>query len=142
MSKVTRHEDEIARLLRATSKSTAVTWGTTAPFALGQVGFSRIGFADIPVVGCRVYTPSVNSIIAVVRQHILRKVAELGLDDSALDLLVHVGIESRKRKFKDENPSSESHGKNKMGQVVRCHLEITRRDAVPSFQDKLTRIYL
>ena len=142
MSKVIRHENAGQRILRQISKSKSVTFGTTAPFRMGEVGFARIGFADIPVVGCMVNCKQSIDIIAIVRQHILRVVADLGLDDSALTHTVSIGIESRQRKFNDENPSSMSFGKNKIGQVVRCHLEITRPEAVASFKDALPRIYL
>jgi len=139
---ISRHEDKGKRLLREISKSKHVTFGTDAPYKLGQIGFSQIGFASIPAVGCRVYTHSIDSIIPVVRQHIMRTIASHGLNTAAVELRLHVGIESTRRKFVDENPSSPTLGKNKMGQVARCHLEITVLPCVPEYQEKLTRIFL
>jgi len=142
MSKISRHEPEVDRRLREISSSQNIHWGTRLPYRMGEVGFASIGFADIPVVGCRVYCPNAHGMIPVIRQHIMRKVSELGLDDSALELTVHLGIESRKRMFEDENAASSSHGKKKFGQVARCWLEITRKEVVADYRDKLTKIYL
>ena len=142
MSNITRHESKSQRMLREVSSSHGISFGTDVPYRFAPVGFSRIGFADIPVAGCRVYTKDIEPVVPLVRQHIMRVCHEHGLDVGALEMSVTVGIETRKRKVKDENKSSKSYGKDKILSAWRCHLEITRPDVVKSYQDQLMRVYL
>lgn len=142
MSNIINHEDRPKRMLRKISSSTGIDFKCNVPYRLGEVGFSRIGFADIPVVGCRVSTKDISDVIPIVRQHIMRACAERGLDVGALDLMVTTGHERRKRKVVDENDASPSFGKNKILNVWRCHLEILRAGSVAAFKEALPRVYL
>ncbi len=143
MGNLRRLEDASNRALRDCSASSAITFGTDAPFQLGAVGFTEIGFADIPAVGfvghCK--RADVPAVLAVARQHILRAVDAAGLPSAAVALCVHWGTETRERVFTDANPSSASHGKRKRGAVVRFHLEL-REAHRREFRAALQKVYL
>jgi hypothetical protein len=105
--------------------------GTTAPFSIEEgVRVRRIGFADIPV--CLVYfyckPEDTRSLVPVLRAMVYHELKAHGISDEAVDFVPTIGAEGRTKrsKFTDENPSSESCGKNKMGQYYRCWFEIKK----------------
>ncbi len=141
MSNVTRFESEGQRRLRDISESENVEFGTDAPYHLGKVGFSLVGFASLPVVVFVGHCPSVEAFVPVARQHMLRACKAAGLDTSALTLKPMVGA-WRKQKFVDENKSSKSFGKNKIASRLIVSLEITRPEEVAAYRAALPKVYL
>ena len=139
-----RLESEARRLMRGASASTAITFGNQLPYHLEPVGFARIGFADIPAVGCICHcrSESVAAMVPTIRQHILRAIDAAGLDIAAVSLTVQVGMSARQRMFIDSNPASASVGKRKRGSDVRCHLELIETSLRKRFEDTLQRVYL
>jgi len=143
MGNITNLEARPARMLRAMSASSCITFGTDAPYQFGAVGFASIGFADIPAVGftghCR--RDDVSALVPMARQHILRAVKAADLPVDAVDLRVVVGARSRERMFTDANPTSPSHGKRKRGAEVAFTLEV-RREFRRAFESKLPKVWL
>lgn len=121
-------------IIRQTSKSFAVTWGTMAPFQLGGVRVGRIGFADIPVVTCTVYAADTSSIVPTVRAYVYKELETMGLPSDGVELAPTVQ-RGRRRKFVDRNESSPTLGKNKMGYELRFTFEI-KREFVSVFNPK------
>jgi len=118
------------------SGSSGITFGTTAAYAIIRLPYlDRIGFADIPVVGVSIVSPvDTGTITPIARQLVFRKLAECGVPFQAVKLVPTVG-RSRRTRFKDENESSKTLGKNKMGDVLDYHFEI-EREYVHLFQAK------
>jgi hypothetical protein len=105
-------------LLRAAHKSLCIRFGTTAPFQLGKVRAEKVGYAQIPRVimdvVCR--EQDVDALIPIVRQRVYGELAERGWDDTVLEFRPSVGMSSRRRaRFTDQNESSQSYGRQKMG---------------------------
>ena len=120
------NDPQVEHLLRETSKPGPVTWGTTCPFNLGEVVFRKVGFADIPKVQCTVYAPDIQSVVAVVRQHVFYELETQGIPTEIIEFQPSVETMSRRRRFVDQNSSSESTGKNKMGLEMTFSFEIKK----------------
>lgn len=118
-------DPQIENLIRETSKPGAVTWGTTCPFNLGEVTFRRVGFADIPMAQCTIFAPDVRSVVAVVRQHVFYELETQGIPTEIIEFEPSVTT-GRRRRFVDQNSSSESTGKNKMGLEMTFNFEIKK----------------
>lgn len=121
-------------LLKAMHASLCVRWGTDAPFAIGPVSAEKIGYAAIPAVVCTVTCrdEDLDALVPIVRQRIYGELAERGWtpDDVAFRPTTQRG---RRRRFVDENESSDSHGRNKMGTSYRFSFEMSREMARQTF---------
>lgn len=107
---------ESEELLRDIHKSLVIRFGTTAPFAIGAVRAEKRGFASIPMVvvdvDCR--DEDVSALVPIVRQRVFGELAERGWNDHHIAFKPMVQ-RNRRRRFTDQNESSESFGKNKFG---------------------------
>jgi hypothetical protein len=110
-----RSESEV--MIREIAKSSCMSFGTTAPFALGSIQITRIGFADIPVVqiGVTCRADCRGALVPIARAIVFKKLEAHGLESEILEFTPTVAPEGRQCMFTDENPSSESHGKRKRG---------------------------
>ncbi len=143
MNNVKRFENPTARLLRDLSTSSAVTFGTTTPHGEpGKVGHDEVGFAHIMAVGFRVTVKNPDSFVPSARQHILRAIEKARCEVSACQLMVYINVSNRRRMFTDANPSSKSHGKNKMGFDTFFWLEVDRRQAFNTMRELMPRTLL
>ena len=124
----TVNDDEA--LLKSLHSSLCITWGTTAPYALGRVRCEKIGFASIPCVKmdveCR--PEDVGALVPIVRQHVYRELAERGWTPDDVEFTPTVGGSYRAWMFVDENEASESHGRRKRG--ARLHLTFEMKPAL------------
>lgn len=103
-------------LVRGLHASLVVSFGTTAPFAIGKVRAEKVGFASIPrvVVDVDCRAEDVGALVPIVRQRVFAELAERGWDNHVIGLKPGVG-QWRRRRFVDQNEDSESFGKNKFG---------------------------
>jgi len=133
MAKVVKLEDEISRLLREVSASECISWGTTAPYSFGPVGWIRRGFADRLLIKFNAFARErdIDAIVPLARQRILRAMVKAGVSTHIVSLRVHIKVE-RERLFTDENPSSPTCGKRKRGRALEFGLE------VPNYKDRYT----
>lgn len=123
---MTSNPTETDKLLADVSASTAVDFGTTAPFQLGAFSLRRVGFADIPVAELIVYAAQRQSVVPVARQFVFREFKLAGLDPAeTLRITPTVNCSSRRRRFVDCNEHSPTKGRNKMGYELKFHFEIT-----------------
>lgn len=115
-------------LLRAAHSSLAISWGTTAPFAIGKARCERASFSQDPHVEVEVTVPmdAFPGVIPVVRQRVFAELAERGWDNTEIAFTPRVAL-GRRRKFVDENESSSSFGRSKFGEqhtirfpIVKC----------------------
>lgn len=116
---------------QTSSPSGGSRWGTSAPFSLGEVFIRRIGFADIPVVGCTVIAKDATSVVPVVRQHVFYELETQGVPNEAISCGPTVAVR-RQRMFTDANEDSPTKGKNKRGLEMEFHFEI-RKEAVHKY---------
>lgn len=121
-----RSESEL--MIREIAKSHCMSFGTTAPFAIGTFRITKVGFADIPVVElmitCR--PDSIGAVVPIARSLVFKKLELHGLESEILEFTPSVGSEGRGCMFTDENPSSESCGKRKRGQMYHFRFEIKK----------------
>lgn len=114
-------------LLKSAHSSLCITFGTTAPFSIGGFGAERVGFAGIPsvVVGVTCRDEDLPAMVPIVRQRLYRELAERGWtpDDVEFSPSTQRG---RQRRFRDENESSASCGRNKFGYEVRFRFGMGR----------------
>jgi len=108
--------------LREMASSDYFTFGTSAPYAMGDVVIEKVGFGSIPMVNCR--EQDIRALVPVVRQKVFRFLAAAGVPDTVLQFSPRVGEIRRRERFVDENPSSPSRGKNKFGACSRFSFEI------------------
>jgi hypothetical protein len=118
------NDPQVENLIRETSKPGAVSWGTTCPFSMGEVVFRKVGFAGLYKVQCTVYAPETRSVVAAVRQHVFYELETQGIPTEIIEFVPTVETKSRRRKFVDQNTSSQSTGKNKMGYELTFNFEI------------------
>lgn len=134
-------DNSINGLIRATSKSLCVSWGTTAPYSAGTVRCCRVGYADIPCVEVVIFHKYEDNLTAIARQLVYRELEACGLCSDCLALTPMVGKASRRRKVTDRNESSRAFGKNKMLSECTYRFEITDRDAIPAIRNCLPRSF-
>lgn len=122
-------------LLRAASRSLAIRWGTDAPYSIGHVSAEKVGYAQIPsvVVSVICRDEDVPALVPIVRQRVFAELAERGWPDEQIEFRPNVQ-RGRRRKFTDENESSESHGRAKFGVEQRFRFEMRRELAQATFQ--------
>jgi hypothetical protein len=120
-------------LARELAKSQAVSFGTTAPFQLGDVRIEKVGFADIPILGviamCR--PQDISALVPIVRQYVYRELETSGMTSDILEFTPRVAVE-KKRYFIDCNGSSPTKGQRKLGSACRFSFEI-RKEHVGAF---------
>lgn len=104
----------------------AISWRTHAPFALSEVFFERIGFADIPVCSVEVACKERSGMVPIVRQFVYHELISTGLSEDAVQFTPSVCIQRQRHKFLDLNESSPTKGKNKMGMLCRFDFEIEK----------------
>lgn len=121
-------------LLRAAHSSLAIRWGTTAPYAIGKISTEKIGYAQIPCVVLNVWCrdEDLSSLVPIVRQRVFGELAERGWDNDSIQFQPIVQ-RNRRRKFTDENESSDSFGKSKFGQEHRFSWEMRPELAAATF---------
>lgn len=126
---------DIDELLRATTRSLAVRWGTNAPYAIGHVSAERIGFAQIPCVIAHVTCrdDDLSALVPVVRQRVFGELAERGWGDEQIETRPTT-MQGRRRKFTDENESSKSFRRQKFGTDYRFSFEMRPELAAATFQ--------
>lgn len=109
------------KLLTGAHASLCVQFGTTAPYALGAIRCERVGFADLPFVTISVMVAQrdMDALAPIARQHVYRYLAERDIAPEMVKFSPSVGGSYRRRRFCDQNESSPTCGKNKMG----CPLE-------------------
>ena len=121
--------------IREIAKSQYMSFGTTAPFAIGGFRITKVGFADIPVVElmitCR--PDSISALVPIARSLVFKKLELHGLESEILEFTPTVGSEGRGCMFTDENESSQSHGKRKRGQTYHFRFEI-KKEQVGHFE--------
>ena len=126
------------KLARDIANSSHIHWKSTSPFRVGEVGFARVGFADIPCVTVPVYCKPDDNLTPIVRQAVYSfinaRFKGTGYDSDCLEFTPTVGCGSRRMKFVDENRDSPTVGKNKFGVCMRFRFEITRKDAIAVFE--------
>lgn len=126
--------DEIIELAKAAHASLCIRFGTLAPYNIGHVSAERVGYAQIPSVVVTVICrdEDIGSLVPVVRQRVYGELAERGWtpDDIGFTPSTQRG---RRRKFRDENESSESHGKDKFGIEYRFRFDMEKPLAAATF---------
>jgi hypothetical protein len=123
-------------LLRQAHSSLCIRWGTTAPYAIGRVSAEKVGYAQIPsvvvTITCR--DEDVSALVPIVRQRVFAELAERGWANEVIGFGPSVQ-RGRRRKFRDENESSETHGRDKFGNEQRFRFDIADRAfAAATFQ--------
>jgi len=118
--------DAVETLARGMHSSLCIRFGTGAPYAIGKIGFQRIGYANTPMLVVPVDVPerAIDELVPIARQAAFAYLAERGVPDGALGFSCTVAMK-RKRRFVDANESSENCGKNKMGRLCEYHFECT-----------------
>lgn len=131
-------EDEFGKtheaLLKGMHASLTVRWGTEAPFSIGHVRAERVGYADIPGVVVTVFCrdEDLSALVPITRQRVYAELAERGWTPDDIEFQPSVQ-RNRRRKFRDENESSESYGLNKYGREHRFLFEMRRELAKATF---------
>lgn len=114
-----RSEEEV--IIRETAKSTAINWGTNAPFEIvGSIQIRKVGFAGDHVVRIQIACKdeSLSALTPVARQIVFRELETHGLESEILEYTPSVGCESSRRyKFTDCNESSPTKGERKYGKL-------------------------
>ncbi len=122
------------QLLKAAHNSLCIRWGTTGPYAIGRVTAERIGYAQDPcvvvTVTCR--DEDLSSLVPITRQRVYRELAERGWTPDDIEFRPSTQ-RGRRRRFVDENESSESLGRNKMGSEYRFSFRMERDLARQTF---------
>ena len=121
-------------LLKAVHESLCIRFGTTAPYAIGQVTAEKVGYAQIPsvvvTVTCR--DEDVGALVPIVRQRVYGELAERGWTADDVEFRPSM-MRGRRRKFRDENESSRSHGRDKFGVEYRFRFDMGRALASATF---------
>jgi hypothetical protein len=123
-------------LLRQAHSSLCIRWGTTAPYAIGRVSAEKVGYAQIPsvVVSVTCRDADVSALVPIVRQRVFAELVERGWTDDVIAFSPSVQ-RGRRRKFRDENESSETCGRDKFGNEHRFRFDIADRAfAAATFQ--------
>jgi hypothetical protein len=121
-------------LLRSMHASLCIRFGTTAPYKIGKVRGEKVGYAQIPSLVLDVYCrdEDLGALVPIVRQYVYGELAERGW--SADDLgFVPGTMRGRRRKFRDENESSESYGRDKFGIEYQFRFDMNRELAAATF---------
>jgi hypothetical protein len=117
----------VEHVMRGVSASMHIDFGTNAPMSISEVSFKKIGFGDIPVACIVITTPgSTKSMVMIARQWVYRELETCGVSNEVVEFAPTVNNNGRRVKFIDANQRSESHGKYKMGSVMRFHFEIKK----------------
>jgi hypothetical protein len=119
---ISEHEEQV---LRDIHSSLCITWGTDAPYAIGSVSAERIGYAGIPCVVVTVHCREVDisALVPIVRQRVYSELAERGWGPETIQFRPTTQ-RGRRQKFTDQNESSSSYGRNKMGNAYRFSFEM------------------
>lgn len=129
-----REGDLGLELLQSIHTSLCIRFGTTAPYAIGPVSAEKIGYAQDPsvvlTVVCR--PEDISALVPIVRQRVYGELAERGWSPD--DIAFTPGTQrGRRRKFRDENESSDSHGRDKFGVEQRFSFGMGRELAAATF---------
>jgi hypothetical protein len=120
--------ERIEKLMRSAAASSNVTFGTSAPFAImGCLRAQEIGFASIPVVHLNVWAKDPEDVVTIARQVVYRTLEANGIPCEAVAFTPSVQRGFGKEMFVDQNPSSASKGRRKMGWCCRFSFEIADR---------------
>jgi hypothetical protein len=112
-------------LLKAMHSSLTIRWGTSAPFHIGPISGEKVGFAQDPSVVLTVICreEDLSALVPIVRQRVYGELAERGWTPD--DIGFTPGTQrNRRRKFIDQNESSDSYGKAKFGMEYRFRFDI------------------
>ena len=122
MSDIPSHLIELAKRAH---NSLSIRWGTLAPYRIEKARAERIGYADIRCLVVTVYCrdEDLSALVPVTRQHVYRELAERGWGPDDIDFHPSTQM-GRRRRFVDDNESSESYGKNKFGTEYRFSFEM------------------
>jgi hypothetical protein len=82
-------------------------------------------------VCCR--NEDVPALVPIVRQRVFAELAERGWGDEHVAVTPGVGGSYRRRKFRDENEASESHGRDKFGCALEFGFDMSAEMAAASF---------
>ena len=122
-------------LLKAMHASLCVRFGTPAPYSIGRVSGEKVGYAQDPclVVNVVCRQESIEALVPIVRQHVYGELAERGWTPD--DIEFTQGTQrGRRRKFRDQNETSESYGRDKFGVEHRFSFRMGRELARATFQ--------
>lgn len=126
--------DDLTDLLKLAHGSLCIRFGTTAPFSIGRVSAERVGYAQDPCLTLNVVVrdEDLPALVPIVRQRVYGELAERGwtADDIAFTPSTMRG---RRRKFRDENESSESFGRDKFGTEYAFRFHMERELAAATF---------
>ena len=122
-------------LLKAIHSSLVITFGTSAPFMIGRISGEKVGYAQDPSVVVAVYCrdEDVPALVPIVRQRVYRELGERGWTADDIGFTPST-MRGRRRKFRDENESSESYGRDKFGTEYRFRFDMGRELARATFQ--------
>lgn len=124
----------IEDLAIAAHESLTIRFGTDAPYAFEKVRCEKIGFAGIPcvVIGVTCRGEDLDAMIPIARQRVSRELAERGWSLRDLKFVPNV-LRGRRRRFVDENETSETRGLNKFGVQHDIRFEMERELAALTF---------
>lgn len=121
-------------LLKAMHSSLSIRWGTHAPYFIGPVSAEKVGYAQDPSVVLTVICrdEDVSTLVPIVRQRVYGELAERGWTPD--DIEFQPGVQrNRRRRFVDQNESSDSHGRHKFGIEHRFRFDMGRELARATF---------
>ncbi len=119
---------EVENIIRELAKSSSISFGTTAPFAIEGISVRRIGFASIPVVelGLHCKCQDFSAMVPIARQIVFRYLERNGLESEILMYTPTVSAGSTEKIFVDRNPNSPTNGSRKRGLHYSIHFEIKK----------------
>jgi hypothetical protein len=111
---------EMLDILKQAHSSLCIRFGTDAPFAIGPIRGEKVGYAQDPCVAldvtCR--DEDLSALVPIVRQRVYGELAERGWGPDDVQF-TPMTLRWRRRKFRDENESSSSYGRDKFGIAYR-----------------------
>jgi hypothetical protein len=114
-------------LMRGVHASFFIEIGTNAPYAMSEVSFRKIGFADFKVAEVTIIsTADTGSVTMLARQAVYRELESCGISNQAVEFTPTVQVSSKRQKFVDTNSRSVTLGQGKMGHSMIFHFEINK----------------
>jgi hypothetical protein len=102
-------------------RSLGVTFGTDAPYHVGEIKLVRAGFAGLPrlqmAVACK--APDLPGVIPICRQAAFSYLAERAVSDEHLAFRPSVSQGSKRQSFSDQ------HGERRMGEVHEVSFDLS-----------------
>jgi len=133
MREITSDEATL-ELLRGLHTSLCVRFGTDVPFAIGRARAVKVGYAQDPCVVVDVFCrdEDMSALVPIVRQRVFGELAERGWHAGEVEFTPHT-MRGRRRRFVDENESSPTVGRSKMGQEYEFRFLMSRALASATF---------